>query len=239
MAARDFLALAQYAFAGRHVVVVGFGGRRQRRVREANAARIELVARCEAKSVGFFLESDRVLFGEIENVAIDDDARGDRRDDDARQAVLAFEARHEILIDADVEDQAAGFVRNDLAPVRLVGRMDRRHDDAEILRVGGIGGDDQQRPVMLDAVLMADAAGCDEAGRRIRAVGIDQMNFARLVIVNVDQDELARLRRGQADEEARVLFGVDELIVGYGRSEFVAVNKQRALMIVDFDIEQS
>ena len=63
-------------------------------------------------------------------------------------------------------------------------------------------------------------------------------DFARLVIVDVDDDELLRLRRRHADEEPGILFGVDERIFRNRRSDRVAVDEQRPLVLVDLDVEQ-
>jgi hypothetical protein len=50
------------------------------------------------------------------------------------------------------------------------------------------------RSVMLDAVLMPDAAARHELRFFFRRLGVDQPDLARLVVVDVDQNELFRLR---------------------------------------------
>ena len=47
---------------------------------------------------------------------------------------------------------------------------------------------------MLDVVLVSDTPGCDELWAGFGVLGIDEPHFARLVIVDVDDDELPRLR---------------------------------------------
>src|SRR5262245_26812314 len=88
-----------------------------------------------------------------------------RRAADARQAVLAFGTCHMVREHIDVDDQAPRLVRNDLAPVRLVRRMDRRCDDTEVLSAVRVGRDDEMRSAMLDTVLMSDTAPSDDFRR--------------------------------------------------------------------------
>ena len=91
------------------------------------------------------------------------------------------------LEDDRIEDQPAGLVRNDLAPVGLRRSGHRRLDDAEVLRAARVGHDDEAVAVMLDGVLVAVLARLDEHARRDRGrVGVDQVDFARLVVVGVD-----------------------------------------------------
>ena len=65
--------------------------------------------------------------------------------------------------------------------------------------------------VVLDRILMSFVARHDETRRRLRLVGVDQMRFARLVIVDVDDDELFAIAWAEADVEPGILFFVDEL----------------------------
>jgi hypothetical protein len=56
--------------------------------------------------------------------------------------------------------------------------------------------------------------------------------------VGVDQDELCRLRRAEGDVEADVLLLVDEHVVLHGCADHVAEDLQRAVVLVEPDVEQ-
>jgi len=116
-------------------------------------------------------------------------------DDDARQAVLTFEPRHVILEHRDLEDETAGLVRHDLLPIVFARFLHRRFDDAKILSTIRVGGDDEAAGVVLYGVLVPLAPRRDEARRRRRDIGIYEVDFAGVVVVDVDQHELLRLRR--------------------------------------------
>ncbi len=150
---------------------------------------IEFIARAHAERVGFLFKADRVLAAEIENArgCVSDLAQ--RRDDDARQAVFALETRHVTLEDGNVDDQPARSVRHDLSPVFDAWRIDRRLHDAKVLGGFRIRRDDEMFAVVLDRILMTFVARHDETRRRLRLVGVNQMRFARLVIVDIDDDE--------------------------------------------------
>ncbi len=134
--------------------------------------------------------------------------------------------------------EAAGPVRDELAPVRHARCRNRRLADAEVLGALGVGRDDQLVAVVLDRVLVAVRARLDDARRLERRVGVDEVDLARLMVVRVDEDELRRLRRGDGDVEADVLLLVDEDVVLDRRADDVAVDQQRAVVLVEAHIEQ-
>ena len=84
---------------------------------------VVLVALGHAERIGFLGEVDRVLL-----------AIGEAAHDDARQPVLAFQP-HEVILEAsDVEDQPAGLVRHEIAPILAAGAAKRRFHDLVVLR---------------------------------------------------------------------------------------------------------
>ena len=80
--------------------------------------------------------------------------------------------------------------------------------------------------------------GATRRGLAFGAIGVDQVDLARLVVVRVDGDELARLGLADADVEAAVLLLVDEHVVLGRRADAVAVDEQRALVGVEAHVEQ-
>ena len=62
VAGRNLLALAQYARARRHVVVIDFRRRRHRRIGEAQIRGVEFVAAHGVERIGGLVEGDGVLF---------------------------------------------------------------------------------------------------------------------------------------------------------------------------------
>ena len=164
-------------------------------------------------------------------------AVGEAAHDDARQAVLAFQAHHVLAIEDGVEHQAARAVRNELLPIRHAGGGDRRLDDAEVLGAVRVGGDDQLVAVMLDRILVADLARLDDARLGERRVGVDEARLARLMVVRIDDHELGRLRGRDRHVEADVLLGIDENIVLDRRADDVPVDEQRAVVVVEAHVE--
>ena len=96
VSARHLLALAQRACARLHIVVVGLGRRRHRRVDETGGRRVELVAGRDAKRIRLFREGDEVL-----------GAVGEAAHDDARQSVLALQPHHVLAVEDGIEHQAS------------------------------------------------------------------------------------------------------------------------------------
>ena len=97
-------------------------------------------------------------------------AIGEAANDDARQPVLALEPHEMVLEGDDLENEAAGPMRLDLAPMLAAGSLDRCFDDAVVLRAIRIGEDDQPVAMMLDRIVMLGLARADEARRRRRIV---------------------------------------------------------------------
>ncbi len=85
-------------------------------------------------------------------------------------------------------------VRNHLAPVLHAGRSNGRLAYTEIFRPAGVGRDDEPVPIMLDVVFMPLLARCNDAHWLFRGVGVDEIDFACLMIMSVDEDEFRRLR---------------------------------------------
>ena len=84
-------------------------------------------------------------------------------DDDTRQAVLALEPDHVVAEENGVEDETAGAVGDDLAPVRHGGGRERRLADPKVLRARRVGGDDEPVAVVLYGVFVAVLARRDDA----------------------------------------------------------------------------
>ena len=167
---------------------------------------------------------------------------GERRDDDARQAVLALQAGHEVLEHGDVEDQAAGGVGHEFAPVCRGGSCEKRLADLEVFGALAVGHDDQPVAVgghgVFDAVFVAGLASSDE-DRRARGVGrIDEMHLARLVVVDHDLDEAVGLGPADGDKEASVGFLVDLDVCVERCAERVAPDRLRAVVFIEADVEQ-
>ncbi len=165
-------------------------------------------------------------------------AVGEAAHDDTRQPVLTLEPHHVLAVEDGIEHKASGPVRNDFAPVCHARIGDGRLDDAEILGALRVGRDDQPVAVVLDRILMADLARLDDARRHERRVGIDEVRFARLVVVRVDEHELRRLSGGDGDVEADVLLRIDEDVILDRRADGVAVDEQWTVMLIEADVKQ-
>ncbi len=138
------------------------------------------------------------------------------------------------------EHQRAGFVRNERRPVGAAGGGDRRRADTEIDRVtvgiGGVGENVEQVAVVVDAVFKAGGARFDEARLGGRVVGVDEVDFAGLMVGDVDQQVVARLGFAEVHVEGGVVLLVDEF-VGVDRcAEDVAMDVERAVVVVEADV---
>ena len=114
--------------------------------------------------------------------------------DNARQTVLTLKPHHVIAIDDRVEDQATIAVRDQFAPVFDARRGNGRLANAEILSARGVGHNEKPVPVVLDVVFVPLLARSHDAQRLKRGIGVDEIDFARLMIVSVDENEFRRLR---------------------------------------------
>ena len=144
--------------------------------------------------------------------------------DDARQAVFALEARQVLLEGDGFQNEPPGLVRDDFPPVCRLGRRQRRLANAEVLGAAGIGGDDQALAMVLDAVFMAVLARRDQPGSAFRPLSVDQIGFIGLVVMGVDDDELARLGLPDADIKAVILLLVDKHVLAGGGTDAMPVD---------------
>ena len=76
-------------------------------------------------------------------------AIGKAADDDARQAVLALKAYQEILEAGEIEDQPAGLVRHEIAPILAAGAGEWSFYDLVVFRTAAIGEDNE--PVFMSS----------------------------------------------------------------------------------------
>lgn len=130
MAARDFLALAQRAFACREIVVPNLGRRSHRGIGEAQEISGELVTAIEAERIGLLRERDDVLLASFKPP-----------DDNTRQAVFAFEAYELVRKDRERQHVNAAAVWNEIAPIRPTRRRKWRPRDLEVLGAVGVRAD--------------------------------------------------------------------------------------------------
>ena len=164
-------------------------------------------------------------------------AVGETAHDDAREAVLALEPQEKILESDHIEDEPAGPMRLDLAPMLAARGRNRRLDNAVILGASGIGEDDEASLVVFDAVIVLGLAGRDEAGRGARIGRIDEADLGGFVVVDAEQKVAAVLRRADAEEVAGVGLVVHET-VGRIATDRVAQQTARAVLVVEPNIEE-
>ena len=81
-------------------------------------------------------------------------AVGEAANNDAWQPVLALEPHEMVLEGHDLENETAGPMRLDLAPMLAAWGLPRRFDDAIILGSVRIGEDEQPVAVMLDGIVV-------------------------------------------------------------------------------------
>ena len=109
-----------------------------------------------------------------------------------------------VLEDRVREDQRAGAVGDQFGPVVTAGRCKGGGAEAKIDRTIGIGEDIEVIAMMLDAVFVAGFAGCDQAGLGVGVMGVEEVDFAGLVVGDVDQEIVAGLGLAEVDVEGGV-----------------------------------
>ena len=110
------------------------------------------------------------------------------------------------LIDGEGDDQRAGAMRNDVAPVGAFGRRERRDGNSEIVGAVGVVADVEKIAMRLDVVAQFRLALRDEARLGSFVAQIDEPAFAGVMAANGDDRETAaaaflarrRTRRGRA-----------------------------------------
>ena len=76
--------------------------------------------------------------------------------------ILAFEPDQKVFEGNDVENEPAGSMQFDLAPMLAARCGERCLDDSKILRAAGIGENDQVALVMVDGIVVLRLARRDE-----------------------------------------------------------------------------
>ena len=141
-----------------------------------------------------------------------------------------------------LEDQPAGLVGHEFDPVRSIRRVNRRRANSEIHRTAGVRRNDQLVTALrdngvLDAVLVAGHTGLDEAGRSGWRVGVDQPAFVGLVIVHVDDDELARLRQPDANVKTDIGLLEHQDVFCRRCADAVSPDRHRSVVLVEPHVE--
>ena len=160
-------------------------------------------------------------------------------DDDRRQRVGALQPHHVAGIEFDIENIDAVAIRDQVAPVRALGRGERRGNDLEVDGAVGIGEDEQLVAAVGERILHAVLARRDQARRRLGIGEIDQPLLGGLVIAAGDHAEAAAGALMQMGEPAGILFLVDQHVVGLRRAEPVPPDLHRAMVVVELDIEEA
>ena len=142
-----------------------------------------------------------------------------------------------VLEGDDLEDEPAGPMRLDLAPMLAAWVLHRRFDDAVVLGAIRIGEDDQPVAVMLDGIVVLGFARADETWRSRWVLRVDQPDLGRLMVGGVEQQEAPALRLAQAEKIGWVRLLMDERVLPV-RADGMAQDLARAVLVVEPDIEQ-
>src|SRR4029450_5136432 len=156
---------------------------------------------------------------------------------DAWQAFLALEPHEEILEGGYVENETARPVRLHLPPVLAAGTVNRRLDDAVVLRAVGVGQNDEAAVVMIDGIVVLRLACRYEGGGGRGIGGIDQADLCRLVIVHAEHEEAPILGRAQSQKETGIMLLMDEIIGPVG-ADCVPQHTAWTVLFIKPDIEK-
>ncbi|ENN86178.1 hypothetical protein RHSP_33602 [Rhizobium freirei PRF 81] len=228
VAGGHFLSLQKGAFARHHIVVEELARRRHRRVGEADDVGIVFRSPLQAERIGLLFEGDGMFF-----------ARTAIADDDARQAVLAFQPDEMAGIGHVVEDQRAWLVGHHLAPVFLARLVGWRHHDLEILGVAVVGQDVEDVAAFGNLILDPRLASGHDLGFGGQVGCRDDAVFAGLVVVDVDEDVVVEQRAADTHEEAGIFLFIDEPVLRLRRAKDVVEDFRRAMILVLQRVEEA
>ena len=130
-------------------------------------------------------------------------------------------------------------IRNQIAPVRAIGRGERRGHDLEVDGAVGIGENEQLIAAVVDRILHAFLARRDQARRRLGIGKIDQALLGGFVVAAGDHAEAAAGAFMQMGEPAGILFLVDQNIVRLLGAEAMPPDLHRTVVIVELDVEEA
>ena len=228
VAGGNLLRLQELTLARSHIVFVELRRRRHRRIGKADRFGIIFRAALQPERIGLFLEGDCVL---VAALAV--------ADDDARQPVFAFEPQDEVAVCVVRQDQPSWLVRDDLAPVLPAGRGDGRFHDLEVLGAVGIGQDEEDVAALRHVVFDAPVALRDQLRRRQRFARRDEPDLGRLVVVDIDEDEVVEPAAADAHEESGVGLFIDQAVVLGRRADAVIKELRRAVVGVEPRVEEA
>ncbi len=228
MARRHFLRLQERALARRHVVIEELRGRRHRRIGKADDVGIVFPRARQAERIGLLGKGDGVF---LAGLAV--------AHDDTRQALVALQPDEMTGECHMAEDQRAGPVRHDFRPVFAARRRHRRLHDLEVLGAVGIGQDVEDVAALGHRIFQPRLARGDDNGRRREVFGGEQAVFARLVVVDIDIDEVVDQRAADGHEEAGILLLIDQPVVFLPVAEDVVEDLRGAVVLVKRGVEEA
>ena len=142
-------------------------------------------------------------------------------------------------VELDIHDIDALAVRDQVTPIGALRRGQRRRDDLEVDRVIGIGEDEQLIAAVGDRILHADFPRRDKACRRVGIGEIDQPLLGGFVVAAGDHAETSARTFVEMREPAGILLFIDQNIVRLRCTETMTPDLHRAMVVVEFDIEEA
>ncbi|MNI27624.1 hypothetical protein D3C73_813710 [compost metagenome] len=166
-------------------------------------------------------------------------ARPPVADDDLRQAVLALQPDQMARIGHVRDDQPARFMGHDGLPVLLAGSGNRCLDDLEILGVAIIGHDVENVAALGHRIFDALFALRHQLRLRSQIGSRDQPVFGRLVVVDVDIDEVVEQRASDTHEEAWISLLEHQPIGRLRLTDDMVEDFRRAMVLVLQRVEEA
>ncbi len=162
-------------------------------------------------------------------------------DDQACQTVLALRAYVEVVKGNLAKDENARPVRDKIPPEAPSRCRNRRLNKFEIFGIICIGHNEKAITacIMFQVVLNAGQAWFNQSWVRVRVCGIYQVNFAGLMIVDIDENIPAALCRADADEKARITFMVDTLVLQRIRAQPMAKDMGGTVVFIHLHIVET
>ena len=159
-------------------------------------------------------------------------------DHDRGQRIGALQPHEVVGVELEAQQVDAGPMRDEVAPVRPVGRGKRRRGDAEVDRAAFVGQDEEFVAAIVDAVAHAFFARRDQARRRLRIGEVEQPLLRRVMVAAADHAEAAAGTLADRGEPAAVLLLVDQDVVGLRGAEAMTEDLQRPMIVVLLDVEE-
>src|SRR6266446_3911625 len=139
----------------------------------------------------------------------------------------------------DIDDIDALAVRDQVAPIGALRRCKRRGDDLEVDGIVGVGENEQRAAAIGERILHAGFAGRDQARWSVGIGEVDQPLLGGFMVAAGDYAKSAGRAFMDMGEPAGIALFINQNIVGLRRSQAMPPDLHRAVVVVEFYVEEA